>query len=70
MIDFKGNIFDGICGDKPNHAVTAIGWGIQNGVSYWIIRNSYGSSWGDRGHIKIKIGGRCKVFPEFYPFLV
>jgi len=44
-----------------NHAVVAIGWGTSDdGIDYWIIRNSWGSSWGDNGYIKIK-RGTCGV---------
>uniref|UniRef100_A0A6C0CKW5 Peptidase C1A papain C-terminal domain-containing protein n=1 Tax=viral metagenome TaxID=1070528 RepID=A0A6C0CKW5_9ZZZZ len=36
------------------HAVKVIGWGYTpEGKLYWICANSFGSSWGDRGHFKI-----------------
>merc|ERR1712194_455852 len=31
------------------HAVKIIGWGEENGVDYWIIENSFGEDWGQRG---------------------
>ena len=48
-----------------NHAVVVIGWGetIFNGkiLKYWIIKNSWGKYWGDKGYFKlirgINIGG-------------
>ena len=36
--------------------VKIIGWGEQNGIKYWIIENSWGSSWGENGFAKVKIG--------------
>lgn len=37
-----------------NHAVNIVGWDDAGG--YWIMRNSWGSSWGDKGYMKIKYG--------------
>jgi len=36
-----------------DHAVAAVGHGTEGGKDYYIVRNSWTSSWGDEGYIKI-----------------
>lgn len=38
------------------HAITIIGWGVENNIKYWIIQDSYGTSKGENGYMRIKIG--------------
>ena len=44
---------------RPNHAVTTVGYTS----SYWIVRNSWGTNWGDRGHIKFtrQVSNMCDI---------
>ena len=38
------------------HAISIIGWGVEDNIKYWIIQDSYGTSRGEKGYMKIKIG--------------
>ena len=38
------------------HAVAVLGWGTHNTVRYWIFANSWGTTWGEDGYGKIRLG--------------
>ena len=39
-----------------NHSVLLVGYGVDNGVEYWHVMDSWSTKWGDKGFVKIKKG--------------
>eukprot|EP00826_Nyctotherus_ovalis_P040511 TRINITY_DN4003_c0_g1_i2.p1 TRINITY_DN4003_c0_g1~~TRINITY_DN4003_c0_g1_i2.p1 ORF type:complete len:372 (+),score=108.88 TRINITY_DN4003_c0_g1_i2:215-1330(+) len=38
------------------HAVTVLGWGVEDGKDYWLCKNSWGDTWGASSFFKIQMG--------------
>jgi len=49
----SGVVNSSACGTTLDHAITAVGYGTESGQQYYLVRNSWGASWGDAGYIKI-----------------
>lgn len=52
---YHQGIFDGCSKDvvNINHAVVLMGYGQDHGVKYWLVRNSWGEDWGEKGYIRL-----------------
>lgn len=55
FMSYNGGIYDDpTCSTAVNHAVLLIGYGSENGVDYWLVKNSWGSLWGEGGYVKMR----------------
>ncbi|KAF7803344.1 senescence-specific cysteine protease SAG39-like [Senna tora] len=52
---YKEGVFTGSCDTTLNHAVTVIGYGVSgDGMKYWLVKNSWGTNWGEGGFMRIQ----------------
>lgn len=67
---YKSGIWTGGSGGKwvqcskeyLNHAVLLVGYGQENGTDYWIVKNTWGTKWGEDGYFRILRGeGTCGI---------
>ncbi|CAG2178522.1 unnamed protein product [Oppiella nova] len=48
-----------------SHAVIIVGWGTENGQDYWLIKNSWGTGWGEAGYFKMVRGQNLRHVNEY-----
>jgi cathepsin L len=72
---YSSGIVTSDCGTDLDHGVLAVGYGTDNGVDYYKVKNSWGSSWGESGYIRIgrnvqQTNGMCGILSApSYPTL-
>merc|ERR1711991_731732 len=63
---YSGGVFDGTCGTKLDHGVLVVGYGTQGSSPYYIVKNSWGASWGMSGYILLANqatgAGQCGMY--------
>ena len=61
------------CGIDADHGIAIVGWGKDeiNRIDYWIVKNTWGTGWGEQGYVRIGIyegAGVCGIQQvAFYP---
>ncbi|KAG4938765.1 hypothetical protein AAZX31_16G088500 [Glycine max] len=66
---YQSGVFTGKCGTSLDHGVVVVGYGSENGVDYWLVRNSWGTGWGEDGYFKMQRNvrtptGKCGITME------
>ena len=51
---YNGGIYEDTTGDlNIVHDISVVGFGVENGVKYWVVRNSWGTHWGENGFFRV-----------------
>jgi len=54
IANYTGGIVNATEGGKVlNHIISIVGFGEENSVPYWLVRNTHGSAWGEKGFFRI-----------------
>lgn len=54
-MSYKSGIYENTSNEQAGaHAVEIVGWGVEDGVKYWKVKNSWGTYWGESGYFKAK----------------
>ncbi|XP_047094510.1 senescence-specific cysteine protease SAG39-like [Lolium rigidum] len=52
---YSSGIMSGSCGTDLDHGIAAIGYGADgNGTKYWLLKNSWGTTWGEKGFLRME----------------
>lgn len=52
--DYTGGIYIDTTNDTDIvHDISVVGFGVENGVKYWTVRNSWGANWGEDGFFRV-----------------
>ena len=53
-LNYTGGVYQDTTGNKNIvHDISIVGYGVENGVKYWLGRNSWGEGWGEKGFFKV-----------------
>ena len=73
--NYRSGIYTGPCtisSSNLNHVLTVVGYGKDNGRPFWLLKNSWGTSWGEKGYMRLQRNansngfGQCGIALDVY----
>ncbi|XP_066138275.1 cathepsin L-like proteinase [Euwallacea fornicatus] len=63
--NYQSGVFNELCSNVVNHGVLVVGYNTEQ--NYWILKNSWGPNWGEKGYFRLAMGsGLCGIASQAY----
>jgi len=67
FFNYESGVYTHVSGSfAGGHAVKMLGWGVENGVEYWLCANSWGTGWGQLGGFFKIAKGQCGIDSQLF----
>lgn len=71
LLSYSSGVYTGSAcssSDETNHFMQAVGYGNESGYDYVLVKNSWGTDWGEEGYVKVWMtsGNVCRIYDYAY----
>eukprot|EP01060_Flectonema_neradi_P003087 TRINITY_DN11948_c0_g1_i1.p1 TRINITY_DN11948_c0_g1~~TRINITY_DN11948_c0_g1_i1.p1 ORF type:complete len:331 (+),score=62.73 TRINITY_DN11948_c0_g1_i1:59-1051(+) len=56
LLTYQRGIITNCKCENHDHSAAIVGWGVEDGVKYWLLKNSWGTGWGESGYLRLEYG--------------
>nr|AAZ23596.1 cysteine protease [Leishmania aethiopica] len=65
FMSYHGGVLTSCAGKQLNHGVLLVGYNMTGEVPYWVIKNSWGENWGEKGYVRVTMGVNACLLTEY-----